>query len=119
MDVLTDALAVYRLTRLAITDDITEPVRDRIYGWLSTRGYPRRTLVQIQADAQQGTLPGSPRARFAYELLTCSWCLSVWIGAGAVLARAACPRVWDALARTLAFSAVAGVITQASDRLET
>jgi hypothetical protein len=116
VDVLTDALAVYRLTRLAITDDITEPVREQVYGWLSKRGYPHPVEV---ADVQKGTLPGSPRARFAYELLTCPWCLSAWIGAAAVLARAACPRVWDALARALAFSAVAGVITQASDRLET
>lgn len=47
------------------------------------------------------------------ELLRCPWCLSVWVGAGVVAARALCPRVWDPIARALAASEVTGLIEQA------
>lgn len=52
------------------------------------------------------------------ELLQCPWCLSIWVGAGVVIARAAAPRVWGMIARGLAFSAGAGVITGLVDRLD-
>jgi len=42
------------------------------------------------------------------ELVTCTWCASVWVGFGAVLARAYVPRVWAPVARALAFSSLAG-----------
>lgn len=45
------ALATYRLTRLVTADRITEPIRSRI----------------------------EDRSEFAGYLVTCDWCLSIWI----------------------------------------
>lgn len=83
MNVLIDALAVARLTRLVTEDTITEPLRERL----------------------------SDRERLHY-LITCPWCSSPYIAAGALLARRFAPGLWDPLARVLAFSEVAGLIAE-------
>lgn len=51
LDVLLVALSAYRLTRLVTADKITEPIR----AWVEARG---------------------PRIGY---LVTCDWCLSVWV----------------------------------------
>jgi len=48
-------------------------------------------------------------------LLDCPWCLSVWVAAGLLLLRSACPRVAQPLITVLASSAVAGVVTELLD----
>jgi hypothetical protein len=53
-------LAVARLTGLIVVDDITEPARTAV--------------VRRIGDA-------TPRARFLRELLSCQWCVSIWIAA--------------------------------------
>lgn len=92
---LVDAAATYRLVRLYQVDSITEPIRNRVDDWLLKRGHHK-----------------------ALELSQCPHCLSVWVAAGVVVARAASPRVWDMIARGLAFSAVTGVVTEVMDRLD-
>lgn len=85
-DVVVDALAVYRLTRLVQEDTLTEPAREAV------------ALVLGES-------------RWS-ELLHCPWCLSVWLAGGVVLARRVFPRAWPAVARVLAYSAVTGLLTE-------
>lgn len=68
LQLLLYALAVARLTGLVTADTITEPVRDRIIGWLDDS-------------------PGSSGQWFA-TLITCPWCASIW------LSLVAAPLVW-------------------------
>lgn len=86
IDLVTDALAVFRLTRALTTDRIGQPVRDR-------------------AD-KLGELPG--------YYVRCDWCSSAAVAFGVVAARTICPRVWRPVAQALAFSAVAGLIAEHS-----
>jgi hypothetical protein len=83
VEVAVDALAVHRLTRLVQDDDVPF-------------GPARELLLDLGRD------------RKATELLTCPWCLSMWIAAAVVLARRRWPRAWPWIARALAGSAVAG-----------
>ena len=82
-----DALAVYRLTRLITQDELMEPVREFIW-----HNHPPE-------DTKIG------------YFITCPWCTSVWIGGAVVVARAVAPRQWDLVARALALSSVAGMIS--------
>jgi hypothetical protein len=89
VDLAVDALAAYRLTRLATVDTFpaAASVRDRVSRWARRSGRPALD-----------------------ELVHCPWCIGFWISAGVVLVRAGMPRAWNPLARALAFSAAAGVI---------
>jgi hypothetical protein len=82
-----DALAVYRATILVTQDQITEPVRHRVKEKLGMG---------------------------AYDFLTCPWCTSVWLAAGALLGRRFAPRLWEPLASLGAFSAVSGFMAERS-----
>jgi Protein of unknown function (DUF1360) len=82
---LVDALAVYRLTHLIVDDTITAPFR----AW---------TLEHW---------PGWP-----LTLVTCSWCISIWIGGCAVALTALAPGVWQYPAYGLALSGVAGFLQE-------
>lgn len=67
------ALASYRLTRIVTADSLTYEFRQRAYRW---------------AWSDEGEAP-TPRAAwrtYAYELTTCSFCLGVWVSAGAYAA---------------------------------
>lgn len=61
-------LAVARVTGLIVSDTITEPVRDRVIGWLDQR------------PATAGS--------FLAALIQCPWCAGMWV------AFAAAPLVW-------------------------
>ena len=86
MNPLIDALAIYRATRL-ITEDWMPfgPTREKIYN----------------------TFPHS----LITELVGCPWCISLWVAAGAVTARATAPALWSPLARILALSAATGLLS--------
>jgi hypothetical protein len=85
--VAIDSLAIYRLTRLAITDTFP-PVR----------------------RARFAILQRFPEGSWQVELGTCAWCLSVWIAAAVALVRGS--RIWRALAFVLAASAVSGALSE-------
>jgi hypothetical protein len=91
MITLADWLAVYRATRLLQRDDV----------W---------PLPEVRAKIMDryGTSRWS-------VLLDCPWCLSVWVAAGLLVLRAACPRLHAALVAVLAASAVTGIITHLVD----
>lgn len=103
MDVVEDALAAYRLTRLVTTDVVTTPVRDAVIRW-AYRDHPPAgwALTPTERVALDDDPP--PVAK----LVTCSWCAGVWVGAGVVVAAAVAPRTWRHARRALACAAVAG-----------
>lgn len=68
LQLLVYALAVARVTGLVYADAITEGARDALLAWLDDRP---KTLGAFVAD-----------------LITCPWCVSVWIGG------IAAPLVW-------------------------
>jgi hypothetical protein len=87
---LVYALAVYRLTRLLIADQVLEPLRTGILVW---------------AQPEQGR----QRPMLAY-FVTCPWCVSMWVAAGwLLLASLAGPVAWY-LGAALAFSAITGLL---------
>lgn len=94
-ELLIDALAAYRLWKLAAEDLIAEPARGRLYAELDRRDW----LM--------------PRA-----LIECPWCLGFWLCCAAVAARKLAPRAWEPLARALAASALAGGLAEAIKKLE-
>lgn len=83
-----DALAVYRLTKLVIDDKITEDVRNAVWD-----KYP----------------PESTKVGY---LFSCPWCVSMWVGLGAVTARAVAPKSWEKLSTAMAASAVSGLLEE-------
>ena len=88
MSLLTDALAVARLTRLVTRDEI---------------GRPLRWTVLSAVDA--GDLPA-----WAENLIDCPWCVAVWVALGVGVARAVAPRAWAPASRALAVSQLAGML---------
>lgn len=84
LTLLVDAAACFRLTRLIVDDQVTQPLRDRIW----QQHPPERGGVGF--------------------LISCPYCTSVWAAAVVVVARRAAPRAWQPAAEILALSAVAG-----------
>lgn len=78
-------LAVFRVDRLIREDTITESLRER-------------TVYRLSETS---------RLR---ELLSCGWCLSIWLGAAAVGSFILWPVVVIWLAFALAVSAISGLI---------
>jgi hypothetical protein len=68
LQLLIYALAVARVTGLIYADTITEPLRDRLIGWL---------------DDRPATL-----GAFIAALIQCPWCAGMWVSL------AAAPLVW-------------------------
>lgn len=80
-ELVVDALATYRITRLVVEDTITQPLRDLV---------------------ESGT--------WLDRLIECPWCVGVWVGMGVAAARAIAPRQWTPVARGLACAAAAALI---------
>lgn len=57
------ALATWRVTRFWLKDSLIEGIRMGLEGWLAKR------VTKL-------------RYRKALELITCPWCISVWVSAG-------------------------------------
>jgi hypothetical protein len=105
-----DVLATYRLTRLVTADVISEPAR---------RAVLRQVGVEPQSNDDDPTaqeivesLDHPPRLA---TLVTCRWCAGVWIAAGVTVMRAAMPRVWQPVARGLALSSGAVLLSRFED----
>lgn len=87
VNLVTDALAVYRLTKLIMDDRITLEFRD----WVWNR-FPPQTKIGF--------------------LLTCPWCVSIWAAAAVIGMRKAFPECGDILSKILATSALTGIAYQ-------
>lgn len=88
----TTSLATYRLSRLAIEDEITAPLRDRVW-----KRYPPHT------------------SRIGY-LLTCYWCSSMYAASALEISRMIAPKTTRAVETALAASAVAGIVAARLDQ---
>lgn len=78
-----DAVACYRLTRLVVVDSITEEIRDWAVRWVKM-----------------------------HELLTCRYCVGIWVGAGVAAARWTIPTAWNVAAWALAIAAFAPILAR-------
>jgi hypothetical protein len=95
-----DALAVARLTRLVVADTLTAPLRDRLAG--------RRPGIEGSGGHR---IVVAARPRLA-EFIACPWCVSPYLAALIVVCQALMPHVWLYVAAALAFSLVAGAISE-------
>ncbi|MGH9095689.1 MAG: DUF1360 domain-containing protein [Acidimicrobiales bacterium] len=87
IDLATDAVAAWRLTHL-VTEDAFPPI----------------------ARAREAVLERcGPDSAISY-LVTCSFCVGIWAGAGIAVARALAPSAWRTAARALAVGSAAPII---------
>lgn len=90
-DMLTRGLATYRLSRLIVEDEITSPVRDRIW-----KTHPPET------------------SKLGY-LFTCYWCSGVYAASALELSRIIAPKTTRKVETVLALSAIAGIVAARMD----
>jgi hypothetical protein len=109
-DLLVDALATYRLTRLATADVISEPVRMAVLRRVGAEPAPGSDDPTAQ-EVVEG-LKDPPRLA---TLVTCRWCAGIWIAAFVAGARHLAPRTWQPAARGLALSAAAVLLARFED----
>jgi len=92
-------LVVYRVTQAATLDTVSQPGRD----WLLRK-------------VQEAGAENRSAARWTYKLVTCPWCLSVWLAFILVLVWVLWPGDWDGMGDYLFTAvAVAGVAALALD----
>lgn len=92
LNLLVDGLASFRMVKLIRDDRIAEPLR-------------------AEVQRRYGDIDES---KVAY-LLQCPWCLSFWFGAALAVGRHRWPGATSAVARTLAVSALTGLLSQQMD----
>lgn len=88
-DLALDALATFRLSKLIVDDVILDGPRNRFVDRMTAAGHPK--LVWLAG---------------------CPWCVSPYVAVAVIVARRVFPRAWPACARVLAFSAVAGILSE-------
>lgn len=125
---LVDALAAYRLTKLATDDSITEGPRAAIvhaayagrplpepYEWRQDLGRFVVVTDGVHVVPAADVVIDTDLPPKVAELVTCRWCAGMWLSAGVVAAARLAPRAWRPLARALAFSAAAALIAGLED----
>lgn len=124
IDLATDALATYRLTRLVSADLITLAPRNRIIRALyAARGDRQARDEQTEGAPAADTdwtglaIAHGPDAPKLAQLIVCRWCASIWIAAAVTVARHTMPRQWAPVARLLACASAAGLLA-ARERTE-
>lgn len=116
-DGVVDALAAYRLTRLASKDVILDHPR----AWLIRKAYAWRDGMTSTNEAHerpsywQMKAEDDDDAPKLAELVTCRWCVGMWISFGTIAARHYAPVLWDPVARALALSAAAALVARVED----
>lgn len=109
LELLVDAGAAYRLTKLVTDDVITAPIRDGIVEWSYGR-LPDIAVERARGETWSDVAIGDEDAPKLATLITCRWCAGVWIGAAVVAARRGAPRAWQPLAEALSLAAAAALI---------
>lgn len=116
-DLVVDAIATYRLTRLVTADTITEPARDSIIeASYVVAGRAERAREEVAVVGWSEYAMHDDDAPKLATLVVCRWCASIWLGAGVVVVRRYMPRAWQKVAATLVFSAVAALAAGLEDR---
>jgi hypothetical protein len=107
IDLVMEALALYRLTRLVTKDAITQGLRDAVERAERERvSAPDHDKVAAAVRWGEEVAEVGPRT----YLVNCPWCASVWLAVGVAIARRVAPLPWRLAARVLAGSAVAGAL---------
>jgi hypothetical protein len=117
LEVVTDALAAYRLTRFVTADGLTDHPRDRIVeaAYVTVgRAEQHRPHPEVRGAWSEEAMHDPDPPKLA-ELVTCRWCAGFWLSVGVVAARRVVPRWWDPLATALAFSAGAVLVARLED----
>ena len=126
IELLVDALAAYRLTRLVTADVITSTPRAKLIEGAYRRQARRErmTLSERVGQPLRSMRPGDwddlaigegECAPKLATLITCRWCAGVWVAAGVLAARQLAPGPWSIAARGLAVSAGAALIAGLED----
>lgn len=111
-DLLVDAVATYRLTRLVTADTIADPIRERVVeaAYVSAgRGEEIREVAEATSWSEVAIAEGRHAPKIA-TLVTCRWCAGMWIAFAVVAARRVAPRSWRHVATALACSAAAALL---------
>lgn len=115
---LVDALAAFRLTRLATADTILDGPRDRIveaaYTAAGRAEASRPEPAEPGAWADVAVADGGSAPKLA-TLVTCRWCAGFWCSLLVVVARRRGWRWWPPLAHALAYSAAAVLVANLED----
>lgn len=112
LDLIIDALAVHRITRLVTRDTITRTPRAAIIRW----AYRNRSAwtATVATDAQiESVVHGDDDAPKLATLVTCPWCVSIY---AAFLVAASHQVRWARPIRyALALSSIAALISTRED----
>jgi hypothetical protein len=108
-DLLLDALAVFRMTRLLTTDALLDEPRDAVLRWAEQGCTCDNTGGEHWGDCPAGRQWWRPKIG---TLASCPWCMSAHVGLLVVAFRRFAPRLWTPLAKALAYSALTGLISQ-------
>lgn len=73
-----------RVTRLITTDTITKPARKAAHHRILFQPAQRAALAQGDEVPPPTSQPRAQARAWAAELLTCSWCMGVWVTAAVV-----------------------------------
>lgn len=101
LELVLGALLTFRLVVLWQDDAILAPISQRVEQALDHR-------------AHRSGLAGAVVA-WLLDLLSCAWCLSVWVGAGVYGWWAADPRSFRIVAAVATFSAATGLLASRKD----
>lgn len=104
---LVDALAVYRLCHLAAKDSITEKARKHLLDQAKRVAFEHATSTANAPTPIDTNWYGR-----LWVLVTCPWCLSVWLAAPVVALTQLEPSCWQYPAAGLALSAVTGLLAE-------
>lgn len=105
VDLLVDAAATYRLTRLVSRDALTQGLRDRVMA------YEHRADRDVVAHRHRYGAEIGDLGPLSY-FVGCPWCVSVWVGLGVAVARRVVPAGWGLVAAGLAASAATGWLSE-------
>jgi hypothetical protein len=116
-----DALATFRLTKLVVDDQLTAEARDAVIEAAYESAGRAREMRHLHPEVAESRMPSvwadcvvpndddPPKLAF---LVTCPWCAGMWVALGVTALRSIAPRLWEPLARALALSAVAGLVSE-------
>lgn len=122
LELALDGIAAYRLTRLITRDVITRPLRARViarsYGYaFNSASIPgeyakapdnqRRRFQELEWERMVPNDDAPPRLA---KLVTCQWCVGIYVGAAVAFARWRWPRAWGFAARALTAASAAALI---------
>lgn len=107
-------LAVFRMSRLVVSDTIIEPARLRVLA-----RYPSSSTVFMSGGEGRVWVPDldgwiAEKPSWLGELISCVWCVSIWISVVVMVVWWVWPVVVWWLT-PLALSAVAGIVEEVTD----